>query len=121
MGCDNTKEKIEDQMMKIKMARIELQMERMNQLELLKKIDGHQFKAPSIPDYIDKKFLENYFSKMANSTINNNEETLRKKSSQQIRSKSILLKRNSKLFNIEEKEKRQIKRKKSFKRKTLKV
>ena len=53
--------------------------------------------------------------------MNNNEETLRKKSSQQIRSKSILLKRNSKLFNIEEKEKRQIARKKSFKRKTLKV
>ena len=43
MGCENTKEKIEDQMMKIKMARIDLQMERMNQLELLKSIDGHQF------------------------------------------------------------------------------
>ena len=121
MGCENTKEKIEDQMMKIKMARIDLQMERMNQLELLKSIDGHQFKAPPIPDYIDKKFLENYFLKMTKSSMNNNEETLRKKSSQQIRSKSILLKRNSKLFNIEEKEKRQIARKKSFKRKTLKV
>ena len=120
MGCENTKEKIEDQMMKIKMARIDLQMERMNQLELLKNIDGHQFKAPSIPDYIDKKFLENYFLKMTKSTMNNNEEIIRKKS-RQIKSKSILFKRNSKLFNIEEKEKRQTMRKKSYKKKTLKV
>ena len=32
MGCGNPKEKVEDEMMKMKMARIELQMERHKQL-----------------------------------------------------------------------------------------
>ena len=122
MGCNNAKEKIEDQMMKLKMARIELQMERHNQLELLKGIDGKQFKTAPIPDYIDNKFLENYYlNNIKASSKQNNGETLRKINNPKIRSKSLLFRTNNKLINLEEKDKRKTFRKKSVKRKTLKV
>jgi len=52
MGCGNTKEKIEDEIMKAKFARSEIQFERQKQLQLLKDIDGCEYKAPIIPDYI---------------------------------------------------------------------
>ena len=42
MGCGDTKEKLEDQMMKMKMSRIELQMERMKALQALKEMDGKE-------------------------------------------------------------------------------
>ena len=51
MGCGNAKEKLEDEMMKAKMARIEVQYERKKQLELLKDIDGFEHETPIIPDY----------------------------------------------------------------------
>ena len=53
MGCGDSKEKIENEMVKMKMERIEVQMERQKQLKLLKDIDGCEIKAPNIPDYID--------------------------------------------------------------------
>ena len=53
MGCGNAKEKLEDEMMKAKMARIEIQYERKKQLELLKDIDGIEHESPIIPDYIE--------------------------------------------------------------------
>ena len=53
MGCGDAKEKIENEMVKMKMERIEVQMERQKQLKLLKDIDGCEIKAPNIPDYID--------------------------------------------------------------------
>ena len=52
MGCGNTKENIEDEIMKAKLARSEIQFERQKQLQLLKDIDGCEYKAPVIPDYI---------------------------------------------------------------------
>ena len=35
MGCGNPQEKLEDEMLNLKIARIELQMERYNQMKLL--------------------------------------------------------------------------------------
>ena len=52
MGCHNTKEKLEDEMMRAKLERIQVQFERQKQLQLLKDIDGIEHKAPVIPDYI---------------------------------------------------------------------
>ena len=64
MGCGDAKEKIENEMVKMKMERIEVQMERQKQLKLLKDIDGYEIKAPNIPDYID-----------LNNNLNQNQET----------------------------------------------
>ena len=49
MGCGDAKEKIENEMVKMKMERVEIQMERQKQLKLLKDIDG--------TDINEKKFL----------------------------------------------------------------
>ena len=59
MGCENTKEKIEEEMLKMKLERIEIQKERYQQLKILKEIDGYESKAPIIPDYIDPNFTTN--------------------------------------------------------------
>ena len=56
MGCGDTKEKLENQMVKMKMERVEVQMERQNQLKLLKEIDGCEYKFKEIPDYIDNDY-----------------------------------------------------------------
>ena len=53
MGCGDMKEKIENEMVKTKMERVEVQMERKKQLNLLKEIDGCDIKLAQIPDYIN--------------------------------------------------------------------
>ena len=53
MGCGITKEKIENEMMKTKLERDLIKYERKKQLELLKDIDGLEYKAAFIPDYLD--------------------------------------------------------------------
>ena len=54
MGCGNPREKVENEIIKMKMQRIIIQMERKNQLQLLKDIDGKELKIQKILDYIDK-------------------------------------------------------------------
>ena len=115
MGCGNSREKIEDQMMKLKMARIEVQMERYNHLEKLKSMDGRQRKAPLIPDYIDQTFINNYFLKKLNST--SNEDTLRRRPG---RSKSFAIKRKSKIFEKKTSNKEIFKKRTDIKKKVTK-
>ena len=91
MGCGNTKEKIEDQMMKMEMNRIEVQMERMKNLQLLKEMEGTEIKRPIIPDYIDQEFLQNYILKRNISSSND------------IHSKTILRKRKAKSMILKKK------------------
>ena len=71
MGCGNPKEKLEDEIMKAKMARIELQMERYNQLKLLKNNYGKEMQTPLIPDYIDPNFLKDFYLNRQNSHSTN--------------------------------------------------
>ena len=52
MGCGTSKEKVENEMMKLQMERAQVQMERINQLKLLEEIGYRPFKRRSIPDYI---------------------------------------------------------------------
>ena len=52
MGCGTSREKVENEILKIQMKRSEVQMERANQIKLLEEIGG-TYKSPSIPDYID--------------------------------------------------------------------
>ena len=116
MGCEYTNEKLEDQMMKMKMARIEVQKERFKSLQLLKDMDGTELKTPIIPDYIDKDFLHQN-EKNSSATLNQeNSPTNRKKPR---RSKSFALKRKTvKLQNENEGMK---KRRTVFKKKTVKI
>ena len=52
MGCGNAKEKIENEMIAMKMERTKIQMERRNNLKLLEDIDKRKIIEPSIPDYL---------------------------------------------------------------------
>ena len=115
MGCGNSREKIEDQMMKIKMARIEVQMERYNNLEKLRSMDGRQRMPPLIPDYIDQNFINNYFLKKLNS-ISNKDTVTRSR-----RSKSFAVKRKSKIFEKKSSTRRLSRKGLTVKRKSLKL
>ena len=104
MGCGNAREKIENEIMEIKIARIELQMERYNQLEKLKGIDGNKINNPLIPDYIDQKFLKDYLKKKSiNISLNSNEEGKKRKKSK--RSKSLYKNAKMSSMRIEAQEK----------------
>ena len=124
MGCGNPKEKIEDEMMKLKISRIELQMERYNQLQLLKGMNGGKFKTSKIPDYIDQKFLNNYFIKknhLSSITINK-DPIVRRRQSRSKSCKNVVIKRKSKIFNFNESENeiRKSKKRTTAKRRTFK-
>ena len=56
MGCTSSLEKIEDEMMQLKMLRMEIQMERENNINQLEEIENRKIIHPNIPDYIDPKF-----------------------------------------------------------------
>ena len=56
MGCSSAREKIEDQIMQIKLKRIEIQMERENRVKQLSEMEGRRIYYQKIPDYIDPKF-----------------------------------------------------------------
>ena len=58
MGCSSPQEKIEDQMMKIKLLRIDIQMERENKIKQLSEMTGNKIKYNKIPDYIDPEFAK---------------------------------------------------------------
>ncbi len=59
MGCENTKEKIEKEMMSAQMEKFKVQYEKYKQLKLLENMLGHQVFRPSVPDYIVPKSPEN--------------------------------------------------------------
>ena len=52
MGCEDSKEKIVNEMIALKLERVGVQMERKNQIKLLEEIDGNKIKEPTIPDYL---------------------------------------------------------------------
>ena len=68
MGCGNPKVKVEDELMKTKLERIQVQMERMNQLKLLQEMTGQTIQTPKIPDYIAEDTIKNPIKKDNNST-----------------------------------------------------
>ena len=59
MGCGNPREKVENEMIKMKMQRTVIQMERKTQLKLLRDINGKDLKFQKIPDYIDESMCTN--------------------------------------------------------------
>ena len=120
MGCGNTKEKIENEIMKAKMARIELQYERQQQMKLLKDLDGTDYKPPIIPDYImphaEKSNLKTNITKRT--TIQYIQpKTIGIRSR---RSHSFKLKKKISIDKEDTHSESNVKRKKSLKRKSLK-
>ena len=106
MGCGDPKEKIENEMLKMKMERIALQTERYKQLELLNKLDGCTRKQPKIPDYIDPTFLKNNPLKQSDNpspiNINNNNTKFQRRAN---RSKTHNYNKKEKIFNFDEEDK----------------
>ena len=59
MGCTSgDKEKIEDQMMLMKLERMEIQMEKEKHAKKLSEMEGKDIKPGNIPDYIDPEFAK---------------------------------------------------------------
>ena len=58
MGCGGAKEKLEDQMMLMKLKRMEIQMEKEKELKKLSEMEGKPIQRGIIPDYIDPVFAK---------------------------------------------------------------
>ena len=54
MGCESATEKIETQMMTLKLERADIMAEREDKLKELEKITGETVIRPEVPDYIAK-------------------------------------------------------------------
>lgn len=63
MGCSSAREKLENEMMNMQIRRLEIQMEKYNQMQELSKIEKRKVRSSFIPDYIDPKFaqLHNFY------------------------------------------------------------
>ena len=62
MGCSNAREDIEDQIMLIRLKRMNIQMEREKNLKLLSDLEGYPINMENLPDYLaasDKAKLMN--------------------------------------------------------------
>ena len=55
MGCGDSREKIEDEMIKLKFELAQIQMERKKHVQILEGIEGKKITEPVIPDYISLK------------------------------------------------------------------
>ena len=90
MGCGTPKEKLENEIIAMKLERVGIQMERRNQIKLLEDIDGVKINEPNIPDYLAAKPKEKNIS----TGKNTNMITVKSKNSSKaienrIRSKSV--------------------------------
>ena len=69
MGCSTIKENLENEIMKLQIQRIEIQMEK------LSKIEKHKIKPNIIPDYVDSKFAKERQIYIKNSKDKKSEKT----------------------------------------------
>ena len=99
MGCGNVREKIENEMIEMKMERTKIQMERRNNIKLLEEIDGRKIKRPIIPDFIldDDKVKKNNKKKIIiNKKINIKSKRINKETSGKPTINTVKTKRKSK-------------------------
>ena len=74
MGCGTAREKLENQMIVYKLARMNIQVEKEKELKKLEEIEGHSRPRRSyIPDYIDPAFAK---EKKLYPRLNENKENL---------------------------------------------
>ena len=98
MGCGSAREKLENEMILMKLERIGIQMERQNQVKLLENIDGRKIKLPEIPDYLEPKLQIKEISNNRKK-LNRRMFTSKKNITEQKRSKSVYIR--NKLRNQE--------------------
>ena len=137
MGCESVKEKVEDEMVKMKLEREEIRTERYKILKILNEIDGGHRKAPIIHDKIDPEFNSKNSSKAINNQEMNKDNNIKikRRSSRSKSTKAFIQNKNNiiynnKIFNFEEDEDdkndkeniniRKGKRRRTHKRKTIK-
>ena len=96
MGCEDSKEKIVNEMIALKLERVGVQMERKNQIKLLEEIDGNKIKEPTISDYLVLEPKEKNNKKSINKKSNKKMPIIIKKldknSQNRMRSKSVNVK-----------------------------
>ena len=80
------------------MARIELQMERQKQLEILKNFEGKEMKTLKIPYYIDRNFINDRFTKSRNSLSTATKNSSSKDIGGKKRARSLNIKRKTKNY-----------------------
>ena len=113
MGCGNTKEKIEDEIMKAQLERMKIQYERQTQMKLLKDLDGTDYKPMVIQDYTAPIQIKKPIIKKARKALKlDNSKTIKINPK---RNKSFSVKRNTKLKLDDFRSK---KKKQNLKRKT---
>ena len=71
MGCGESREKIENAMIAIKLERVGVQMARKNQIKLLEEMDGRKIEVPKIPDYLDVNLDKGNITKKIKYTSDN--------------------------------------------------
>ena len=97
MGCGTAREKLENEMIMMKLQRIGIQMERQNQIKLLENIDGRKIRVPNIPDYLDSKFkIKSIIKNTSNNKIRRRVFNSKKKFNIKKRSKSVHLRKKMK-------------------------
>ena len=111
MGCGNPREKIEDELLKAKFERNQIQYERQRQMQLLKELDGTEYKSHVIPNYEES-------AKTNEDTKNKPPIKSRTLEMEPKRSRSLSFKKS--LINRQKTNSKFIKRKKSMKEKTIK-
>ncbi len=96
MGCGNSKEKLEDEMIKLKFERAQIQMERKNQIKILEGLEKKKITEPVIPDFISlrpekpaKKILTEIKEKGITSDKKENKKNIKKEPENKNRSKSV--------------------------------
>ena len=94
MGCGNTKEKLEDEIMIAKLEKMKIQYERQSQMKLLKDLDGTDYKPMAIPDYTAPIQIQKPTIKKARKTLklNNSKATIKISSK---RNKSFAIKKKN--------------------------
>ena len=83
MGCGDSREKIEDEMIKLKFERAQIQMERKKQIQILEGIERKKITEPVIPDYISlkpEKPFKNVQTEIKNKAVSDKNKKVKKKS-----------------------------------------
>ena len=97
MGCGTAREKLENEMIMMKLERIGIQMERQNQVKLLENIDGRKIRVPNIPDYLDSKIkTKSIIKNTSNNKIRRRMFNSKKNFNLKKRSKSVHLRKKMK-------------------------
>ena len=121
MGCTSgDKEKIEDQMMLMKLERMEIQMEKEKHAKKLSEMEGKDIKPGNIPDYIDPEFAKknNIYDDDGNENLKT--DVGNKKDKKDQKDKEKYKKKNSKKEKVKEKKSKEKEKKEKKEKKDKK-